>query len=225
MSLITQQTLLQTQSDLNDLLRRIAVGEDTPKIRGLVNGMKKQILQLEKKFEAEKAANVQKQKAEAPKVAKGPAAAGQGERPKKKALPPLPADMDLTCADCTNCFVFSGKDQVFFKKNDWKAPMRCTECREARKNKKPAGKTIACGDCGVEFFFSEAKQKQFAEKKWDDPKWCRPCKIARKAKWEAEQAAKVVADAEADVAALSEAEPEPEADAEAKKVNEDLGPR
>lgn len=222
MSLITQQTLLQTQSDLNDLLRRISVGEDTPKIRGLVNGMKKQILQLEKKFEAEKAANVQKQKVEAPKVAKGPAA-GREERPKKKALPPLPADMDLTCADCTNCFVFSGKDQLFFKKNDWKAPMRCAECREARKNKQPAGKSITCGECGADFFFSEAKQKRFAELGHVDPKWCRPCKIARKAKWEAEQAAKVVADAEADVAALSE--PEVEADAEAKKVNEDLGPR
>ena len=204
MSLITNQSLLQAKSDLADFQRRISVGEDTPKLRSLVNGTKKKIVELEKKFEAEKAANVQK-KVEAPKAAKGPAP----PRPIKKALPPLPADMDLTCADCTNCFVFSGKDQAFFKKMDWKTlPKCCPECREARKNKKPAGKTIACGDCGTEFFFSEAKQKRFTELNYTEPKWCQPCKVSRKTKWEAEQAAKAIADAEAEVA-----------------ENEDLGPR
>lgn len=202
MSLITQQTLLQTKSDLNDLQRRISVGEDTPKLRSLVNGMKKKIEQLEKQLQGEKAV--------VPKVAKGPAGPPRGryeDNKPKKALPPLPADMDLTCCDCTNCFVFSGKDQVFFKKMTWKDPSRCPDCREARKNKKPAGKSITCGDCGTEFFFSEGKQKQFAEKKWDEPKWCQPCKVSRKAKWAAEQAAKATADAEA------------------KPENEDLGPR
>ena len=198
MSLITQQSLLQAKSDLADLQRRISVGDDTPKVRSLFNGSMKQIAILEKRYADEQAS--QKVKA----VAKAPGAAPRKEReqrPKK----PLYEDMDLTCCDCTNCFVFTGKDQAFFTKNDWKAPTRCPECREARKNKKPAGKTIACGECKSEFFFSEAKQKKFAEMKWEDPKWCPPCKIARKAKWEAEQAAAAAAGASAD-AAIAEAE-------------------
>ncbi len=194
MSLAIQQSLLQAKSDLADLNRRIAVGEDTPQIKARVNGTKKEIARLEKQIEEMKA----KQKAEAPKAVKtqGPLREERQreERPKK----PRFEDMDLTCSACTNCFVFTGEEQFFFKKRDWKTPVRCPECREAKKNKKPAGKQIACGDCKSEFFFPEAKQKQFAELNYPDPKWCRPCKAARKAKWEAEKAAAAAAGASAD---------------------------
>ncbi len=205
MSLAIHQSLLQAKSDLADLQRRISVGDDTPKVRSLVNGVKKQIAILEKRYADEQASQKQKAAAEVKPQRREAPRKEREERPKK----PLFEDMDLTCCDCTNCFVFTGKDQAFFTKNDWKAPTRCPECREARKNKKPAGKTIVCGECGVGFFFSEAKQKKFAEMKWEDPKWCHPCKIARKAKWQAEQAAAAAAGAGAGAdAAIAEAESE-----------------
>lgn len=47
-------------------------------------------------------------------------------------------DRDIICVDCTTKFVFSEKEQDFFKGKNFQDPKRCKTCRKARykgKNK------------------------------------------------------------------------------------------
>ena len=177
MSLATRQLLLQAQSDHSDVLRRLATGEDSVALKNLLAGIGKRIEKFQKTLDAELA------QAKAKAAPAPPSAPKQNsvEMPRhaKGPLPPLPTDVHLPCTDCTNTFVWSGKDQLFFQKQGWgHAPARCSECREEHKQKKsakPAGATMTCCDCKAEFFFSEDKQRLFAQKGYDAPKRCGPC--------------------------------------------------
>jgi hypothetical protein len=47
-------------------------------------------------------------------------------------------DRDIICVDCTTKFIFSEKEQEFFKGKNFQDPKRCKTCRKARykgKNK------------------------------------------------------------------------------------------
>lgn len=186
MSLATQQVILQARADRDDLLRRISVGEDTPKVRELLAGSNKRIARFEKQFEDERAALAAKAataaaasaKKDGPKKSKGDARPRPAERTERA---PLPEDIELSCCNCSSPFTFSGKDQVFFTKNDWAQPTRCTDCREAKKSAKPSGVRLTCSDCKVEFLFTDAKARIFEEKGWANPKRCRDCKAKKSA--------------------------------------------
>lgn len=169
MSLATQQRILQIRSDRDDLLRRISVGEDTPRVRQLLTQATNNISRFEKQYQIELAeANTKKANGEAKKV----------HQPRESSH--LPADLELSCVDCASFFTFTGKDQVFFIKNNYKVPIRCTICRDTKKNTKPEGKDIECSGCKKKFFFSDAKAAIFEDKGWAAPKWCPTCKTAKK---------------------------------------------
>lgn len=47
------------------------------------------------------------------------------------------ADKTLVCKDCSNQFTFTEGEQQFYKEKGFEnEPMRCPECRRARKNAK-----------------------------------------------------------------------------------------
>ena len=179
MSLLTRQLFLQTQSERLDLLRRMGAGDDSPRVKQLLAGTTNRLVQLQKQMDAEIAQAKEKAAVQAPKKPKEnplelPRATKQQEA--------YAADVYLPCCDCSNTFTFSGKDQLFFKDKAWGAPMRCPECREAKKTKPraPAGKTLNCCDCKTDFFFSDDKQRIFQEKGFAEPKRCGPCSSQHK---------------------------------------------
>lgn len=175
MSLATQQRILQLRSERDDLLRRISVGEDTPRVKQLLSQTNNNIARFEKQWDSEMAdAHAKKAAADAKKARDSPA--------NSKPRDPLPSDVDLSCVDCSSTFTFTGKDQLFFTKNNYKPPTRCSSCRDAKKNAKPAGVQINCSGCKTDFFFSDAKAAIFEEKGWAIPKWCSSCKAAKNAK-------------------------------------------
>ncbi len=46
-------------------------------------------------------------------------------------------DKTIKCKDCGKEFVFTVRDQEFYKKMNFnQEPSRCKECRQARKNQK-----------------------------------------------------------------------------------------
>jgi hypothetical protein len=187
MSFVTQQLLLQAKSDFSDIQRRMANGEDTPKIRDLFKGMAKRITGYEKEIADAQAKSKVAEESKAKKAA-GESGSGyrrnQEERPPKNERSPLPDDLELPCSDCTNSFTFTGKDQLYFQRNNWNAPLRCADCRLAKQEKKsakPNGVTITCGKCSKGFFFSDAKARVFEEKNYPQPKWCTACRNERKA--------------------------------------------
>jgi hypothetical protein len=177
MSLINRQMLISAQSDRDDALRRISVGEDSQKVKDLLAGANKRIAKIQKDMAQQEADAKAKAMAEA---AKKPMA----DKP-KSGRPALPADMELPCADCEGTFSFTGKDQLFFQKQGWTQPTRCADCREAKKNAKPSGTELDCGVCKVKFFFSAAKARVFEEKGWAAPKRCRDCLRAKHEKKDA----------------------------------------
>ena len=189
MSLITQQTLLQARSDRDDCMHRLSVGEDTPRVKELLTRANNRIARLEKQLEAEIQDAKQREAAAAAKSMASAEAKKKrrNEAPDNDAKPrervPFPADMELSCCDCSCSFTFTGKDQFFFQKNNWKMPLRCNICRDAKKNAKPEGKDIQCAGCDNTFFFSDAKARVFEEQGKVAPKWCSTCKADRAAKY------------------------------------------
>jgi hypothetical protein len=198
MSLITQQSLMMAKDERDDVLRRLALGDDTQKVRDLLAGVTKRIAKLEKQVVDEKAKADSDRKAAQEKAEhakeKGKKAAGsdryqqRADRPERPERPALPEDFDLPCVDCGGSFPFTGKDQVFFQKQGWAEPSRCADCRDAKKNAKPSGKELTCGGCKVVFFFSDGKARVFEEKGWAEPKRCRDCLRVKHEKKEASKA-------------------------------------
>jgi ribosomal protein S27E len=43
------------------------------------------------------------------------------------------SDVNITCVDCENTFVFSGGEQAFFASKALSPPKRCPDCRKRRK--------------------------------------------------------------------------------------------
>ena len=42
-------------------------------------------------------------------------------------------DQHFTCADCGHDFVWTAKDQEFFREKGYQQPKRCKDCRRAKK--------------------------------------------------------------------------------------------
>lgn len=174
--------LLDAQSQRDDALHRMAVGEDSQRVKDLLAGANKRIVKLQKEIAKQEAEADAKRKAEKEKAAEvnnkhAKKAAHGGDRPERA---PLPEDLEFPCVDCGSTFPFTGKDQVFFQKQGWTAPSRCADCREAKKSAKPTGTDLTCGDCKVVFFFSDGKARVFEEKGWEQPKRCHDCSVSHK---------------------------------------------
>jgi CxxC-x17-CxxC domain-containing protein len=92
-------------------------------------------------------------------------------------------DKILTCKDCGNEFVFSGREQRFFAEKGFaNQPQRCRECRQARRaqNGEKAGARVqsrpsyaaVCAECGVETTLP-------FRPRGDRPVYCRTCYAAK----------------------------------------------
>lgn len=46
------------------------------------------------------------------------------------------ADLTIKCKDCGNEFVFTEREQEFYKEKGFNDPVRCPECRQKRKQEK-----------------------------------------------------------------------------------------
>lgn len=172
--------LISAQSDRDDALRRISVGDDSQRVKDLLTGANKRIAKIQKDMAREEA------------DAKAKAIAGAAKKPKADGAdkprgdrPDLPPGLAIACADCDGFFTFTGKDQLFFQKQGWTQPTRCADCREAKKSAKPSGTEMDCSVCKVKFFFSAAKARVFEEKGWAAPKRCRDCLRAKHEKKDA----------------------------------------
>jgi CxxC-x17-CxxC domain-containing protein len=51
----------------------------------------------------------------------------------------MTGDLQLTCSDCGQDFVFTADDQAFFRERGYSAPKRCRNCRQAKKAQQGGG--------------------------------------------------------------------------------------
>lgn len=81
-------------------------------------------------------------------------------------------DKTLICKDCGNEFIFTAGEQEFYAEKGFQnEPLRCKDCRIARKNSIRGERkmyTINCADCGAE------AQVPF-EPKNNKPVYCSEC--------------------------------------------------
>lgn len=78
-------------------------------------------------------------------------------------------DKTLICKDCGNEFTFTAGEQEFYAEKGFEnEPLRCKECRNAKKNSKRELHTAVCSACG-----GEAKVP-FIPKE-DKPVYCSEC--------------------------------------------------
>ena len=85
-------------------------------------------------------------------------------------------DKELVCKDCGATFIFTAGEQEFYAEKGFEnEPLRCRDCRSARKNSRNSGEgrtremyTVVCADCGAE------TQVPFKPTS-DRPVYCRDC--------------------------------------------------
>jgi hypothetical protein len=117
------------------------------------------------------------QKADAERAAK----AAEKEAGNLKRMLSKPHALILECQDCQGQFQFSVRDQRVFTENGWLAPVRCSDCRAAKKAARPQPLSIECCDCHKNFEFSVGSQRYFEEQGWETPVRCSDCRAAKKA--------------------------------------------
>ena len=62
-------------------------------------------------------------------------------------------DKTIVCKDCGKEFVFTAGEQDFYAQREFSEPVRCKECRDARKNSSRADREMfvaTCAACGGE---------------------------------------------------------------------------
>lgn len=160
------------------------------KIRTRLSQINNRLKQITSVFETEAAAAAAKADAERSAAAEAAQKKAEADAERRARLPP---DTFIGCRDCQEEFVFSGDDQDRFAQNGWNPPIRCTECRQARKEGRPAPSrenheervsvpaiTICCKDCTLNFEFSGAQQRKFAKMDFAAPVRCDDCRQKKK---------------------------------------------
>ena len=84
--------------------------------------------------------------------------------------------LTLDCCECSTTFEHSVGAQRHYKENGWVAPIRCMNCRAAKKVLHLAPIEITCIKCETKFNFSAAAQKHFKEQGWVVPIRCFDCR-------------------------------------------------
>jgi len=95
----------------------------------------------------------------------------------------MTGDLQLTCNDCGQEFMFSSEDQAYFRARGYSAPKRCNACRQAKKNEQGGGAVyhrsesqgarVICAGCG--------KQTTVPfEPRGDRPVYCQDCYWSKK---------------------------------------------
>lgn len=46
------------------------------------------------------------------------------------------SDITIKCKECSKEFIFTEREQIFYKEKGFANPVRCPECRKARKQQK-----------------------------------------------------------------------------------------
>lgn len=59
-------------------------------------------------------------------------------------------DKNLKCQDCGKDFIWSGEDQEFYQTKGFQAPLRCSACRQARKQAPRQMYPATCSGCGAQ---------------------------------------------------------------------------
>lgn len=85
-------------------------------------------------------------------------------------------DINLTCKDCGQSFVWTADEQEFYKQKNFSAPLRCKDCRvKARARFNNGGNAgnrqsypITCAQCG-------AQDTVPFQPRGDRPVLCRNC--------------------------------------------------
>ncbi len=79
-------------------------------------------------------------------------------------------DKELICKECDKRFLFSAKEQEFFKHKGFQhEPARCPDCRKQKRQQLEKEMTqIKCAKCGKE-------TKALIDIKKDVPVYCRDC--------------------------------------------------
>ncbi len=49
-------------------------------------------------------------------------------------------DKEITCSDCGQTFIFTGREQVFFQEKGFNPPKRCKPCREKKQQERRGGR-------------------------------------------------------------------------------------
>jgi hypothetical protein len=162
------------------------------KIRDRLSQINKRLKQISSVLEAEESAAAAKAEAERAAAEAAARKKAEAEAERRARLPP---DTFIDCRDCEEEFVFSGEDQDRFSQNGWNPPIRCAECRQARKEQREQGGgsedraerapkfsaiTICCKDCKGGFEFSAAMQKKFAKMDFAAPVRCDDCRQKKK---------------------------------------------
>ncbi len=159
------------------------------KIRSRLSQIAKRLAELNSVFDAEASAAAAKAEAERAAAEELARKKAEAEAERRARLPP---DTFLSCRDCEEEFLFSGDDQDRFAQNGWNAPIRCAECRQARKEQREQGGgsedraprfsaiTICCKDCNGGFEFTVAMQKRFAKMDFAAPVRCDDCRQKKK---------------------------------------------
>lgn len=87
------------------------------------------------------------------------------------------ADRTLVCQDCGKQFTFTAGEQEFFATRGFSEPLRCAECRAARKAGRDSRRSVGgerqmfqttCAECG------KATEVPF-EPRQGRPVYCREC--------------------------------------------------
>lgn len=184
-----QESLAELESSANpSKLDRTSAN----KIRNRLSQIKNRLAELSSVFKAEESAAAAKAEAERAAAEEVARKKAEAEAERRARLPP---DTFLECRDCEEEFVFSGDDQDRFAQNGWNPPIRCAECRQARKEQRESGVvsedraerapkfsdiTICCKDCQVNFEFSAVAQKRFAKMDFAAPVRCDDCRQKKK---------------------------------------------
>jgi CxxC-x17-CxxC domain-containing protein len=81
-------------------------------------------------------------------------------------------DKTINCKDCGQDFIFTAGEQEFYAEKGFQnEPVRCKDCRAARKQKIRESRemhTTVCDDCGCE-------AKVPFKPKYDKPVYCSEC--------------------------------------------------
>lgn len=91
----------------------------------------------------------------------------------------MTGDMQLTCSDCGQEFIFTADDQAFFRERGYSTPKRCKPCRQAKKNEQQGGgggyrsmqsqgTSVICAGCGQQTTVP-------FEPRGDRPVFCKSC--------------------------------------------------